>query len=150
MLERATKCSGLIFRRTIYSYMPEQVVRVWRSSTDLAEHRDCRSIIHTSLLSLFARSPHGISTTPRQSFHSAIMFPTLTQGLNWGIPPDLGSGTSYLRSATSNNRSCTSQLTSCPYLLRSTALHSLYLSIFLYAWYFVKKCSPAWSFCHLH
>jgi len=134
VLERATKCrSGLIFRRTIYSYMPEQVVRVWRSSRDLAEHRDCRSIIHTSLLSLFARSPHGISTTPRQGFHSAIMFPTLTQGLNWGIPPDLGSGTSYLRSATSNNRSCTSQLTSCPYLLRSTALHSLYLSIFLYA-----------------
>jgi len=39
----------------------------------------------------------------------------------------------------SNNRSCTPQLRSGTFLLGSTALHSLYLSIFLYAWCFVKN-----------
>jgi len=48
------------------------------------------------------------------------------------------------------NRSCTSQLRSGTYLLGSTTLHSSYLSIFLNAWCFVKKCSPSRPFCHLH
>ena len=39
-----------------------------------------------------------------------------------GIPPDLRSGTSCLRSTSSNNRSCTSQLRSGNFLLRSTTL----------------------------
>ena len=65
------------------------------------------------------------------------------QGLNWGeVPPDLRPGTSC-------NRSCTSQLKSGTFLLGSTTLRSLYLSIFHYAWCFVKKCSPSRSFCHL-
>jgi len=55
--------------------------------------------------------------------------------LGVGIPPDLRSGTSCLRSTTSNNRSCTSQLRSSQlrsgtFLLGFTNLHSLYLSIF--------------------
>jgi len=56
----------------------------------------------------------------------------------WGIPPNLRSDTSCLRSTTSNNRSCTWQLRSGTFLLGSTTLHSLYLSIFLYAC-FVKN-----------
>ena len=66
-----------------------------------------------------------------------------------GIPPDLRFGTCCLRSTTSHNRSCTWQLRSGAFLLGSTTLHSLYLSIFLYAC-FVKKCSTSRSFCHLH
>jgi len=55
------------------------------------------------------------------------------QGLNWGeVPPDLRPGTSC-------NRSCTSQLRSGTFLLGSTTLRSLYLSIFHYAWCFVKN-----------
>jgi len=50
--------------------------------------------------------------------------------LGRGIPPDLRSGTSCLRSSTYNNRSCTSQLTSGPFLLGSTTLH-ICSSIFL-------------------
>jgi len=68
-----------------------------------------------------------------------------------GNPTDLRSGTSCLRPATSNNRSCTSQLRSGTFLLGSTTLHSLYVSIFLHAWCFVKKkSSPSRSSCHLH
>ena len=63
---------------------------------------------------------------------------------------DLRSGTSSLRSIASNTRSCTSELRSGTFLLGFTAMHSLYLSIFLYAWCFVKKCSPSRSFCYLH
>jgi len=66
------------------------------------------------------------------------------------MPLDLRSGTSYLRSTTSNNRSCAPQLRSGTFLLGSTTLHSLCLSIFLYACCFVKKISPSRSFCHLH
>ena len=47
--------------------------------------------------------------------------------------------TSCLRSTTSNDRSCTSQLRSGTFLLVSTTLHSLHLSIFLYAWCFVNN-----------
>jgi len=42
--------------------------------------------------------------------------------LGGGIPPDLRSGTCYLRSTTSNNRSCASQLRSGTFLLGSTTL----------------------------
>ena len=49
------------------------------------------------------------------------------------IPTDLRSGTSYLRSTTCSNRSCTPQLRSDTFLLGFITLHSLYLSIFLYA-----------------
>ena len=56
------------------------------------------------------------------------------------IPSDLRSGTSYLRSTTCSNRSCTPQLRSDTFLLTGfTTLYSLYLSIFLYEWCFVKK-----------
>ena len=63
----------------------------------------------------------------------------------------LRSSTSCLRSTTSSNRSYTSQLRCGTFFLGSTTLHSLYLSIFLYARYFVKKnISHSWSLCHLH
>ena len=59
--------------------------------------------------------------------------------LNWGDPAGhLRSGTSYLRSTTSNNRSCTPHFRSGTFLLGSTTLHSLYLSIFQYACCFVQ------------
>ena len=79
-------------------------------------------------------------------------FPTISRGNTpgppWGkkagiklgrIPPDLRPGISCLRSTTSNNRSCTSQLRSGTFLPGSTTLHSLYLSIFLYACSLVKN-----------
>ena len=59
-----------------------------------------------------------------------------SHGFNWRegwIPPDLRSGTSCLRSTTSNNRSCISQLRSGTFLLGSSSLHCLYLSILLCA-----------------
>ena len=65
------------------------------------------------------------------------------------IPPDLRSGTSCLRSTTSNNRSCTSQLRSGTFLLGSTTLHSVYLSIFFCTHDVLYKRSPSRSFCHL-
>jgi len=48
--------------------------------------------------------------------------PPPPQGLNWGIPSDLRSGTSYSTPTTSNNTSCTSQLRSDTLLLGSTTL----------------------------
>ena len=48
--------------------------------------------------------------------------------LGGGIPPDLRSGTSYLRCTTSNNRSCTSQLRS------STFFHVCTVYIWVFFW----------------
>ena len=55
---------------------------------------------------------------PRNSYHRVcyVLCFICRQGLNWGIPPDLRSGASCLRSTTSNNRSCTSQLRSGTFL----------------------------------
>jgi len=66
-----------------------------------------------------------------------------------GIPPDLRSGTSCLRSTTSNNRSCTSQLRSSTFV--AVIHHSAHfiLEYFSLCLTFCKKCSSG-SFCHLH
>ena len=87
--------------------------------------------------------------TERQSQRSLqLCISSLDQGLNWGegIPPDLRSDTSCLRSTTSNNRSCTTtQFRSGTFLLGSTTLHGLYLRIFLCTMFW-KKCSLSRSF----
>ena len=69
------------------------------------------------------RWPSAGDTAGYSQAHSSF-FNLDDQGLNWeeGMPPDLRSGTSCLRSTTSNNRSCTSQLISGTFWLGSTTL----------------------------
>ena len=58
-----------------------------------------------------------------------------------GIPPDLRSDTSYLRSTTSNNRSCTSQLTSGIFLLGSTTVLSrINCNVVLHSYFAICIC----------
>ena len=77
---------------------------------------------------------------------------TVTQGLNWGrgIPPDLRSGTSCLRSTTSNNRSCTSQLRSGTFVAVIHQSAHFILEYFSLCLTFCKKNCSSGSFCHLH
>ena len=84
--------------------------------------RDDKSKIHerTSLARSVSRcSPYVTETQPsapdciRREHTDATAAEKLGAGVKlWGIPPDLRSGTSYLRSPTSVDRSCTSQLRS--------------------------------------
>jgi len=84
-------------------------------------------------------------------YHSDKHLSEFYPGVKLGrIPPDLRSGTCYLRSTTSNNRSCTPQSRSVTFLLGSTTLHSLYFSIFFCTHDVLYKRSPLRSFCHLH
>jgi len=100
----------------------------WNTST--AVH-NCNSLEKLSSTSSSRSLPTARRTAP--SPH------TLKQGLNWGIPPDLSSPTSALRSATYNLGSTTLKYRSGTFLLGSSIVkHGI-----LIVWWIQCQCSTA-------